>query len=388
MIYVGIDIAKLNHFASVVSSDGEVLVEPFQFSNDFEGFRCLSLVLDKYDRDQLLIGLESTAHYGNNLVEFLVAKGYRFCVLPPILTSDTRKRNIRNVKTDKVDTFAIARTLMQGDHRLFERQDLDLLRLKSLGRSRQDLMKKRTAAKIKLTSLVDQAFPELQYFFHGVHHKSVYALLKEAQTPEAIASMHMTHLAHLLETASHGHFKKDKAQELRVLARKSVGSNDSSISIQITQIIEQIELLDRQIDDDEAGIEQIVRAMGSVIMTVPGIRYVEAGMILGEIGDIHRFSCYSKLLAFAGLDPTVRQSGKFSARKTRMSKRGSRILRYALIYSAHNVVKNNETFRKYYDFKCSQGRGHYAALGHCAGKLVRVLYKLLSEDIPFDPKRL
>ncbi len=388
MIYVGIDIAKLNHFASVVSSDGEVLVEPFQFSNDFEGFRCLSFVLDKYDRDQLLIGLESTAHYGNNLVEFLVAKGYRFCVLNPILTSDTRKRNIRNVKTDKMDTFTIARTLMQGDHRLFEKQDLDLLHLKNLGRSRQDLMKKRTAAKIKLTSLVDQAFPELQYFFHGVHHKSVYALLKEAQTPEAIASMHMTHLAHLLESASHGHFKKDKAQELRVLAQKSVGSNDSSISIQITQSIEQIELLDRQIDDDEAGIEQIVKAMGSVIMTVPGIRYVEAGMILGEIGDVHRFSSYSKLLAFAGLDPTIRQSGKFTAKKTRMSKRGSRILRYALVYSAHNVVKNNETFRKYYDLKCSQGRGHYAALGHCAGKLVRILYKLLSEDIPFNPMRL
>ncbi len=388
MIYVGIDIAKLNHFASVVSSDGEVLVEPFQFSNDFEGFRCLSFVLDKYDRDQLLIGLESTAHYGNNLVEFLVAKGYRFCVLNPILTSDTRKRNIRNVKTDKMDTFTIARTLMQGDHRLFEKQDLDFLHLKNLGRSRQDLMKKRTAAKIKLTSLVDQAFPELQYFFHGIHHKSVYALLKEAQTPEAIASMHMTHLAHLLETASHGHFKKDKAQELRVLAQKSVGSNDNSISIQITQSIEQIELLDRQIDDDEAGIEQIVKAMGSVIMTVPGIRYVEAGMILGEIGDVHRFSSYSKLLAFAGLDPTIRQSGKFTAKKTRMSKRGSRILRYALVYSAHNVVKNNETFRKYYDLKCSQGRGHYAALGHCAGKLVRILYKLLSEDIPFNPMRL
>lgn len=388
MIYVGIDIAKLNHFASVVSSDGEVLVEPFQFSNDFEGFRSFSLVLDKYDRDQLLIGLESTAHYGNNLVEFLAAKGYRFCVLNPIQTSATRKKNIRNVKTDKADTFAIARTLMQGEYRLFEKQDLDILHLKNLGRSRQDLVKKRTASKIKLTSFVDQAFPELQYFFNGVHHKSVYALLKEAQTPESIASMHMTHLAHLLEVTSHGHFKKDKAQELRVLARKSVGSNDSSISIQITQTIEQIELLDRQIDDDEAKIEEIVKAMGSVIMTVPGIRYVEAGMILGEIGDIHRFPHYSKLLAYAGLDPIIRQSGKFNARNTRMSKRGSRVLRYALVYSAHNVVKNNETFRKYYDLKCSQGRGHYAALGHCAGKLVRILYKLLSDDIPFDPKCL
>ena len=388
MIYAGIDIAKLNHFASVVSSDGEVLVEPFQFSNDFEGFRSLSLVLDKYDRDQLLIGLESTAHYGNNLVEFLVAKGYRFCVLNPIQTSSTRKKNIRRVKTDKVDTFVIAKTLMQEEHRLFEKQDLDYLHLKSLGRSRQDLMKKRTTCKIRLTSYVDQAFPELQYFFNGVHHKSVYALLKEAQTPEQIASMHMTHLTHLLSSASHGHFKKEKAQELRVLAQRSVGSNDSSISIQITQTIEQIELLDRQIDDDEAKIEEIVKSMGSVIMTIPGIRYVEAGIILGEIGDIHRFPDYSKLLAFAGLDPTVRQSGKFNASRTRMSKRGSRVLRYALVYSAHNVVKNNETFRKYYDLKCSQGRGHYAALGHCAGKLVRIIYKLLSEGIAFDPNRL
>ena len=388
MIYAGIDIAKLNHFASVISSDGEVLVEPFQFSNDFEGFRSLSLVLDQYSRDQLLIGLESTAHYGNNLVEFLVAKGYRFCVLNPIQTSAMRKRNIRNTKTDKVDTLVIARTLMLGGHRLFEKQDLDCLHLKNLGRSRQDLMKKRTAAKIKLTSYVDQAFPELQYFFHGVHHKSVYALLKEAQTPEQIASMHMTHLTHLLEVASHGHFKKNKAQELRVLAQKSVGSNDSSISIQITQTIEQIELLDRQIQDDEAKIEEIVKAMDSVIMTVPGIRFVEAGMILGEIGDIHRFQDYSKLLAYAGLDPIIRQSGNFNASHTRMSKRGSRVLRYALIYSAHNVVKNNESFRKYYDLKCSQGRNHYAALGHCAGKLVRVLFKLLSEEIPFNPSKL
>ena len=388
MIYAGIDIAKLNHFASVVSSDGEVLVEPFKFSNDFEGFRSLSLVLDKYDRDQLLIGLESTAHYGNNLVEFLFAKGYHFCVLNPIQTSVMRKKNIRNTKTDKVDTFVIAKTLIQDEHRLFEKQDLDYLHLKNLGRSHQDLMKKRTTCKIKLTSYVDQAFPELQYFFHGVHHKSVYALLKEAQTPEQIASMHMTHLTHLLESASHGRFKKDKAQELRILAQKSVGSNDSSISIQITQTIEQIELLDRQIDDDEAKMEEIVKALGSVIMTIPGIRYVEAGMILGEIGDIHRFPDCSKLLAFAGLDPIIRQSGKFNANHTRMSKRGSRVLRYALVYSAHNVVKNNETFKKYYDLKCSQGRGHYAALGHCAGKLVRIIYKLLSENLPFDPKCL
>ena len=285
MIYAGIDIAKLNHFASVVSSDGEVLVEPFKFSNDSEGFRCLSSKLDQFDKDNLLIGLESTAHYGNNLVEFLFSKGYRFCVLNPLQTSAMRKNNVRKTKTDRVDTFVIAKTLMMNPHRLFEKQDLDTLHLKNLCRFRQSLMKKRTTCKIKLTSFVDQAFPELQYFFSGIHHKSVYALLKEAPSPELIASMHMTHLANLLRVASHGHFKKDKALELRVLAHRSVGSNDSSISIQITQTIEQIELLDSQMDDVEDQIRKITLSLDSVIMTIPGMGPLEAGMILGEIGE-------------------------------------------------------------------------------------------------------
>ena len=388
MIYVGIDIAKLNHFASVVSSDGEVLVEPFEFSNDVEGFRRLSSKLDPFEKDNLLIGLESTAHYGNNLVEFLFSKGYRFCILNPLQTAALRNNDVRRTKTDRADTFLIAQALMVCPHRLFEKQDLDTLHLKNLCRFRQSLMKKRTTNKIKLTSFADQAFPELQYFFHGVHHKSVYALLKEAPSPELISSMHMTHLAHLLIVASHGHFKKEKAQELRVLAQKSVGSSDSSISIQITQTIEQIELLDSQMDDVEDQIRKITLALDSVIMTIPGMGPLEAGMILGEIGDIHRFANSSKLLAFAGHDPTVRQSGKFKANRTRMSKRGSRILRFALVYSAHNVVKNNSTFKEYYESKISQGRGHYAALGHCAGKLVRIIFKLLTDNVAFDPASL
>ena len=119
-------------------------------------------------------------------------------------------------------------------------------------------------------------------------------------------------------------------------------------------------------------------------MTIPGIGYINGGMILGEIGDIHRFAAPKQLLAFAGLDPTVYQSGNFNASHTRMSKRGSTALRYALINAAHNVVKNNATFKSYYDTKIAEGRTHYNALGHCAGKLVRVIHKMLSDDVAFN----
>ena len=388
MIYVGIDIAKLNHFASAISSDGEILIEPFRFSNDADGFQLLISKLDSFDKDSLIIGLESTAHYGDNLVRYLVASFYKVCVLNPIKTSSMRKNNIRKTKTDKVDTYIICKTLMMQDHlRFVSFYDLDLMDLKALGRFRQKTMKQRTRLKIQLTSYLDEVFPELQYFFKsGLHQKSVYALLKEAPTPETIASMHMTHLAHLLKSTSHGRFDKETAQQLRVLAKKSVGASDSALSIQVTHTISQIELLDSQLEKVEAEMTEIMKFNDSVIMTIPGIGYINGGMILGEIGDIHRFSNSNKLLAYAGLDPSVYQSGNFHATKTRMSKRGSKVLRYALINAAHNVVKNNSTFKAYYDAKMAEGRTHYNALGHCAGKLVRVIWKMMTDEVEFNLK--
>jgi len=260
-----------------------------------------------------------------------------------------------------------------------------MIDLKTLGRFRQKTIKQRTRLKIQLTSYVDQVFPELQYFFKsGLHQKSVYALLKEAPMTSSIASMHMTHLAHLLVVSSHGHFNKEKAKELRILAQKSVGVNDTALSIQITHTIAQIELLDSQVSKVEEEMTNIMRFGDFVIMTIPGIGYINGGMTMGEIGNIHRFSNPSKLLAFAGLDPSVYQSGNFKAKNTRMSKRGSRVLRYALINAAHNVVKNNATFKAYYDTKMAEGRSHYNALGHCAGKLVRVIWKMLTDEVEFN----
>lgn len=225
MIYVGIDIAELNHFASAISSEGEILIEPFKFTNDYDGFYLLLSKLASLGQHSSIIGLESTAHYGDNLVRFLICKDFKVCVLNPLSTSSMRKNNVRKTKTGKADTFVIAKTLlMQNSLRFITLKDLDYIGLKELGRFRQKTVKQRTRLKIQLTSYIDKVFPELQYFFKsGVHQNSVYALLKEAPTPNDIASMHMTHLAHLLQEASHGHFGKDKARELRVPAQKSVG---------------------------------------------------------------------------------------------------------------------------------------------------------------------
>lgn len=385
MIYVGIDIAKRTHYASVMNSDGEILAEPFPFTNDLAGFQKLLSCIGSFPKEQLLIGMESTAHYAENLTCFLFSRDFQVCIINPIQIASLRKSNIRKTKTDSVDTFLIIKALSLHDYRRFSKRDYDSLQLKNLCRFRQKLMKARTKVKIQLVSYVDLIFPELQYLFKsGIHTKSCYALLKTESNPDRIAKMHLTRLSNLLKKTSKGHYTKNHAIALKELASQSVGIKDDTLSLQILQSIEQIEMYTQQISKVEASICEIMDHMDSVIKTIPGIGNLNGAMIIGEIGDISRFEKPCQLLAYAGLDPSVYQSGKFTAARTRMSKRGSKLLRYALINAAWQLTLNNETFKAYYDLKVSQGRRHYNALGHVAHKLVRVIHKMMTDNLVFD----
>lgn len=385
MIYVGIDIAKQKHFAAAMTADGEVLISPFNFTNDSEGFTLLISKLKAFDKENILIGLESTSHYGENLIYYLHDLGYLITVINPIQTATLRKTNIRKTKTDKVDTILIIKSMILNNHRIFTKTDVDSIRLKSLCRFREKNKKSKARLKVQLVSYVDVLFPELQYFFKsGIHLNTCYELLKKHSSPNDIAALHLTYLGNLLRKASHGRFGKEEAIALKGLAKSSVGTGSAYVSIQITQSISQIELLENQIIELDKAIKSIMFDMNSVILTIPGIGFLNGAMILGEIGNISRFSNPSKLLAYAGLDPSINQSGKFNAKTTRMSKRGSKLLRYALINAAWNVSLNNKTFNDYYLLKKAQGNNHFAALGHVAHKLVRVIFKILNDNLAFN----
>ena len=385
MNYVGIDIAKQTHYASIMNSDGEILAEPFSFSNDHAGFQKLLKHLSAFAKDDLLIGMESTAHYAENLTSFLFTRGFNICIINPIQTSTLRRSNIRKTKTDSVDTYLIIKALSLNHFRLFTERDYDSFQLKNLCRFRQKLMKARTNVKIQLVTYVDLLFPELQYFFKsGIHGKACYELLKTQPNPDRIAKMHLTRLTNLLSKSSHGHFKQSHAVQLKELASQSVGIKNDTLSLQILQSIQQIEMYTVQLTEVETSIHKIMDKMDSVIKTIPGIGYLNGAMIIGEIGDISRFEKPCQLLAYAGLDPSVYQSGNFNASRTRMSKRGSKLLRYALINAAWQATLVNKTFKDYYDLKISQGRRHYNALGHVAHKLVRVIHKMMTDNINFN----
>lgn len=383
--YVEIDIAKNTHWASCLSSNGEIIFEPFPFSNDTVGFQKLISKLESLEKTKILIGLESTAHYGENLISYLFNLDFNIGIINPIQTANLRRSNIRKTKNDKVDTKIIIKALTLGNYSPVTSRDINNLKLKGLCRARRNLVTMRSKAKIQLVSYVDQIFPELSNFSKGNLHLNVsYQLLKEYSSPLEISSLHLTKLTNILHDASHGRYGKEDAIQLKNLAKSSVGVSNPSLSLQIKHAISQIELYDEQIKEVEYLYKQILDEIRSPILSIPGMSYNQAAVIIGCIGDINRFEHSCQLLAYAGLDPSVIQSGNFQARSTRMSKRGSGMLRYSLIYSAHNVVKNNETFKAYYDLKRSQGKSHYCALGHVAHKLVRVIFKMLKDNVSFN----
>ena len=385
MIYVGIDIAKNTHWASAMDSDGEILLEPFSFQNNNEGFQKFISKLSSFDKQKMLIGLESTAHYGENIISYLFNLDYKIGIINPIQTSNLRKSNIRKTKNDKVDTFIIIKSLTLNNYNLVTTRDINNIKLKGLSRSRHNLIVMRSRSKIQLASFIDQLFPELNKFFKGNLHLNVsYQLLKEYSSPKVISSLHLTKLSHILHDNSHGRYNKQDAIRLRELAKNSVGIDNPTLSLQIKQAILQIELYTLQIEEVEKLSKQILDEMESKLLTIPGMSYNQATAIHGFIGDIHRFNKSCQLLAYAGLDPSVYQSGNFEAHSTRMSKRGNSLLRYNLVYAAHNLVLHNRTFKEYYDLKRSQGKTHYCALGHCAHKLVRIIFKMLKSNVDFN----
>ncbi|WP_338968458.1 IS110-like element ISFnu4 family transposase [Fusobacterium nucleatum] len=390
MFLLGIDIAKLNHVASCIdSSTNEIVFSNFKFKNDFKGFSTLLDKIKTFDTKNLIIGLESTSHYGENLINFLFKQHFKVALINPLQTSHLRKANIRDAKNDNLDSLNIAKSLIFAKLNFISEKNINCFSLKKLTRFRSSLIKQRSKAKIQLTSLLDLLFPELQYLFKSkIHSKAIYSLLKKYPSAEEIAALKDDEISNLLYASSKGHFKKEKSIELKSLAKTTVGIKDTSISLHVIQLIELIELYDKQIKDIVTKIADTVDKLDTKLLSVPGISIIACAIILGETNNFNNFSDSTKLLAFAGLDPKIRQSGNFNASSCRMSKKGSPYLRYALIFTAWNIVRHSEKFNKYYCLKRSQGKSHYNSLGHIAHKLVRVIFTLIKKNIVYQEENL
>ena len=389
MVYLGIDVAKDKHDCYIVNSDGEILANVFTIPNDQIGFNLLFQKLQSVapDLSRVKVGLEATGHYSYNILGFLLDKGLHTYVINPLHVNLFRKAsNIRKTKTDPIDARTIAEMIMSNVVLTsYTAKSYHNEELKSLTRYRFDKVQERARLKTSIARLVTILFPELEKLVPTLHMNSVYALLSELPGAKQIASCHLTRLTHLLSGSSKGHYKRDKAVEIRDVAKVSIGSVMPAKSLELKHTIYLIGVLTEEIDEIESSIREIMDENPSPILTIPGINYRMGAMILSEIGDFSRFDSPDKILAYAGLSPSTYQSGRLENAYPHMEKCGSRYLRYALFNATKFVCKWDPTFAAYLAKKRAEGKHYNVAISLAAKKLVRVICALQKSGKPYCP---
>ena len=383
-LYVGIDVAKNKHDLAVLGERGEIITRHFQFANSYQGFKALKEHLEQLNQPtpDIRIALEDTGHYSENLVVFLQNLGYPVFTYNPLLIKEfVRSLSLRKSKTDKKDALAIARKLSTDNQAERFIVEPKVKELKELTRYLKRLVQERAKAKTLYVRVLDIIFPEFAKIVGNVHNKYVYELLTSYPTPKKISRAHLNSLLKIKRLTF------DKAKQIQDNSKLTIGNSSLALQIELKQLIATIQHYSEQIDEIQEQINSLMQEIDSPITSITGIGQRLGAVILAEIKNIHNFKTPAQLQAFAGLEPSIYQSGQIDV-SGYMVKRGSSYLRYALIQAAKLISIFSPHFKAYLRLKIGQGKHYNVAVSHVAKKLIRIIYHLLKTNQDFDETKL
>ena len=390
MYIVGIDIGKNHHEASIVSPEGKQIGRSLRFATTHKGADSLmSFIFKNIGNSPCVFGMEATGHYWYPIYSFLKAKGYTIYVINPIQSDSLRKMYIRQTKNDSIDSFLIAEVIRFGQFGTTSMADENILAMRQLCRYRDSVISSRTEIKLRIGTIMEQIFPEYEKQFSSLWLSTSMGILEKYLTPENIENAPIDELFEIIKDKSHNRLTRAKAISIKEAAADTFGIKiaQDAFSFQLKQLIDRMNFLDKQIEALDCQILEYYEKFDCYLHTIPGIGIIGAATILAEIGDISRFKNSSALVAFAGIDPTVRQSGEFNSTHNHMSKRGSPYLRHAIFLAATTCSFHNSPLNAYYKKKRDQGKHHLTATGAVARKLTTVIYAVLRDSKPYEPKK-
>lgn len=390
MYIVGIDIGKNHHEASIVSPEGKQIGRSLRFATTHKGADSLmSFIFKNIGNSPCVFGMEATGHYWYPIYSFLKAKGYTIYVINPIQSDSLRKMYIRQTKNDSIDSFLIAEVIRFGQFGTTSMADENILAMRQLCRYRDSVISSRTEIKLRIGTIMEQIFPEYEKQFSSLWVSTSMGILEKYLTPENIENAPIDELFEIIKDKSHNRLTKAKAISIKEAAADTFGIKiaQDAFSFQLKQLIDRMNFLDKQIEALDIEIMKYYEQFDCYLHTIPEIGIIGAATILAEIGDISRFKNSSALVAFAGIDPTVRQSGEFNSTHNHMSKRGSPYLRHAIFLAATTCSFHNSPLNAYYKKKRDQGKHHLTATGAVARKLTTVIYAVLRDSKPYEPKK-
>lgn len=386
MSYLGIDVGKFSHSLCLLQEDGQRSI--WQIDNSKKGFNDLTERLKTIDCSQLLIGMEATGHYFLNLYQFFLEKGLKteqLALLNPLQVKAFRNTNLRGAKTDNIDAERIAVLLRFGDFQRCNVSINQMMDLRQLTRLRYELVASSSNLKRRIIAVLDRIFPEFGKAFKNKLGKTALALIQDYPFPENLASLSLDKLKSIVKSLSKRGIADKKIETLHQSASNSVGINfgKQGFKIELEVLLTRFSMLQQQIDIVEENIKSIMENIDTKLLTIPGLGLITSATILSEIGSIDNFSSAIKLIAFAGLDPKLKESGSYQG-KTPISKRGSKYLRSAIWYSAMVACRVEPSFKQKYQERKDKGKSHRYCVTAAANKLTKVIYHVLKNNCSFQ----
>ncbi|TRZ39693.1 IS110 family transposase [Niallia circulans] len=404
---VGLDVSKGESEVQGFLEKGKPYGKNFSIKHDLEG---LGKLLDFLKEIKELTGqqppvvLESTGHYHKPVVQYLDERHYLLIIVNPLISHKAKSSSLRKVKTDAVDAYRLCELFYKEELEPYKKRGIRLLNLRNLTRQHSNITDMYVQTKLQFQAVLDQVFPEYRGVFGDLYSLVSLIILKEYPSSEDILITSEDVLSTRLKELYKNGSKKwivEKVQLLKAAAARNpfqknlYHSHLLSVDMYINMLLqykEHLSKLEAEIDTLAKDIEEY-----NIIQSIPGIGEKIAATIISEIGEIDRFDNLKQLVAFAGIDPEVFESGKFKATLVRITKRGSSRLRHALYMAVRSgirdsrkkkttdeIIPRNKRLREFYDKKRSEGKLFKVAVIACANKLLQWIFALLKNRTTFQ----
>lgn len=395
---MSIDVSKSNSYAAAFLSNSNPYTKPFRFNHSpSELNSLLSLLIEMENRTGAFpsVVLEATGNYSKPIAAYFMSHGYDVVILNPLQTHELKKKTIRKVKTDPVDANRIAKVYYFNDFKPAKLPDDVIINLRNICRQYEGFNILYTEFVLRLRSILDVVFPNYDKLFSSVSSKISLNFLSKFKTPKDVLNADFNDLVSVLVVRGRSKsWSIDKAKLIVETAKESLPDNTPQQSNVYTldayiKLLTCIQGILADVRDQMIKWAKLSPEF-ELLLSIPGVGDMTASTILSEIGDVTRFPTEKKLVAFAGLDPSVYQSGTFRASNNKVSKRGSTYLRKALYQATCAGIYRrssgyaNPVLRAYYDKKIAEGKPSKVAIIATSNKLLRIIYGILKSSKPFD----
>lgn len=392
-----IDVSKSSSYANGFVDFNQPYSKPFSFDHTPDGlslaFKHL-LELERASGSKPHVVLEATGNYSKPIVQYFQQLGYKIVVLNPLQTSTQKRKNIRKVKTDPIDTYRIAQVYYTSNNQTYRVNDTFIEELRILCRQWDEFTNTNTQMQLRFRSLLQLVFPKYDTVFDHISCNSSLRVLSVLPTPQSVLNADREYLFNLIKIRNISiDCCNAKVEKLLTAARESLPySAAQQPTIRVLNSYIKALLTHKEIMADvRAQIDEKTKLSQdfSLILSIPGVGEITAATILGEIGNIENFETAKQLIAYSGIDPSVYQSGNFRAKKNKISKRGSTYLRKALYQAASAAVRKrpngpcNLVLYEYYSKKVNSGKSIKVALVATCNKLLRIIFGILKSKVPF-----